>query len=80
MIIPNEANPGWMKAIAGQLPSNFEFLATKILMGRLSLAYQKNPSPLTAKKCIAELRSFFKNNANTPMAQADLHRIIAGGQ
>ncbi|MEW5957488.1 MAG: hypothetical protein AB1801_07185, partial [Chloroflexota bacterium] len=62
MKIPDESHPGWVRAISGQDSPNYELLATKILMGRLTLAYEINPSPETTRKCTAELRAFFVRN------------------
>ncbi len=76
MIIPDESNPGWMRVISGQDYAKYELLATKILIGRLMLIYEMNPSPETARKCVAELRAFFERNKDTPKAQADLMKIF----
>jgi len=76
MLIPDESNPGWVKAISGQESPKYELLATKILLGRLSLIYEMNPSPETTRKCVAELRAFFVRNKDVPKAQADLKKIF----
>lgn len=76
MKVPNESHPGWVKAISGKESYAYEFLATKILMGRLNLLYQRNPSPETIKSCVTELRSFFEKNQHIPKAQADLIKIF----
>lgn len=76
MIIPDESNPGWIKAISGQEFPKYELLATKILMGRLTLIYEMNPSPETSRKCAAELRAFFVRNKDLPKAQTDLIKIF----
>ena len=76
MIIPDESNPGWLRVISGQDSLKYELLATKILVGRLMLIYEMNPSPETARKCVAELWAFFERNKDTPKAQADLVKIF----
>ncbi len=76
MLIPDESNPGWVKAISGQESPKYELLATKILLGRLSLIYEMNPSPETTRKSVAELRAFFVRNKDVPKAQADLKKIF----
>jgi hypothetical protein len=76
MIIPDESDPGWVRAISGQDSPKYDLLATKILLGRLSLIYEMNPSPETTRKCVAELRAFFVRNKDTPKAQADLMKIF----
>lgn len=76
MIIPDESHPGWIKAICGQGSSHYELLATKILIGRLTLTYEIDPSPETTRKSVAELRTFFERNIDLPKAQADLKKIL----
>lgn len=76
MAIPNENHPGWLKAISGQGNFKFEFLATKMIMGRLTNDYKKDPSTANAKKLVSELREFFEKNEKLPKAQADLAKIV----
>lgn len=77
MIIPDESDPGWVKAISGQEVPKYELLATKILLGRLALLFEMDPSPETTKKSIHELRSYFVRNEDVPKAQADLSKIFS---
>lgn len=76
MNIPEKSDPCWLKAIAGDESINYELLATKIILGRLTLVYELNPSPETAERCTEELRSFFIWNKDLPKAQADLQKIV----
>jgi hypothetical protein len=76
MIIPDESNPGWIRAISGEEFPKYELLATKIILGRLTLIYEMNPSPENAQKCVAELRNYFIWNKDLPKAQADLKKIF----
>jgi len=76
MIIPDESDPGWVMAISGQKSPKYELLATKILLGRLTLIYEMNPSPETIRKGVAELRAFFLRNKDVPKVQADLKKIF----
>ena len=76
MIIPDESDPCWFRAISGDESPKFDLLATKIILGRLSLIYQMDPSPETAKKCVAELREYFVWNKDLPKAQGDLRKIF----
>lgn len=76
MVIPDESDPGWVKAISGQESPRFELLATKILLGRLTLIYEMNPSPDVTRKSVAELRAYFVRNEDLPKAQADLRKIF----
>ena len=76
MVIPEENHPNWAKVISGQLSKNFEFLATKIIIGRLALNYKLNSTSEELKKCIQELRIFFQKHEQMPKAQADLKKIF----
>jgi len=75
MIIPEESNHCWIRAISSEEYPKYELLATKIILGRLALIYEMDPSPQTAQKCAAELRNFFIWNKDIPKAQADLQKI-----
>ena len=76
MTIPDKSHPGWVRAITGNESPNFELLATKILIGRLTLVFEVSPSPEVAKGCAAELWAFFVRNKYLPKAQADLKKIF----
>ncbi len=76
MIIPEESDPCWLRAISEEGSPKYELLATKILLGRLNLIYAMNPSRETAQKCVAELRTFFVWNKDLPKAQSDLKKIV----
>lgn len=78
MVVPGDTHPAWAKAISGQGAKNIEFLATKLLLGRLCGAYKINSSPAKVREYIAELRGFFEKNINLPKAQNDLKKIIEG--
>ncbi len=77
MIIPDETHPGWVRAISGQENPNYELLATKILIGRLTLTYEIDPSLETTRKSVGELRTFFERNIDLAKAQADLKKIFS---
>jgi hypothetical protein len=76
MIIPDESDPGWVKAISGEDAPQFELLATKILLGRLTLIYEMNATPEITRKSVAELHAYFVRNEDLPKAQADLQKIF----
>ncbi len=77
MTVPDELDPGWMRAISGQESFKFGLLATKILLGRLTIICEMDPSPETARKSVAELRDYFLRNRDVPKAMADL-KVIFG--
>jgi HAMP domain-containing protein len=67
----------WKDVILEKKPYGFEFLALRILVGRLSLNYRNNPTHDTMGKCVHQLVDFFQNEKN-PLAQKDLHKIFGG--
>ncbi len=77
MIFPDESDPRWVRAIAGQESFKFGLLATKILLGRLTILYEMDPSPETTQKSVVELRDYFMRNTDVPKAMADL-KVIFG--
>jgi hypothetical protein len=76
MIIPEETDPCWTQVISSEESPKYELLATKIILGRLKLIYDLNPSPETAQRCVSELRAFFVWNKDVPKAQSDLKKMI----
>lgn len=76
MSVPEENHPRWAQTILGERSPNFEFLATKVLIGRLVLKYKQTPTPEELKKYVHELRDFFQRHENMPKAQADLMKIF----
>jgi len=68
----------WKNVILERKRYGFEFLALRILVGRLSVNYRNNPTPDTLRRCIQQLIDFFQNEKN-PLAQKDLNKIMEGG-
>lgn len=79
MKLPSEHHPIWKSLIRSRGQYQFEFLATKILLGRLNLKYRRNQSPQEMKKCVHELWTFFERNSDLPKAQNDLKKIFGKG-
>ena len=76
MDIPVASDNRWQKAINGERAFEFDFLGTKIIVGRLAVTYKLDPQPATMDKCIGELINFFERNQHMPKAQTDLAKII----
>lgn len=68
------SHPNWKKIIGEQSDVQFDFLATKILLGRLHLKYKQEPASISS--CIEELREFFIKNENQPKVVSDLNKIF----
>lgn len=67
----------WKDVILEKKQYGFEFLALRILVGRLSLNYRNDPTHETMRKCVQQLVEFFQNEKN-PLAQKDLNKIFGG--
>lgn len=67
----------WKNVILERKHYGFEFLALRILVGRLSVNYRNNPTPETMRRCVQQLIEFFQNEKN-PLAQKDLNKILGG--
>jgi hypothetical protein len=76
MQIPTEQNPIWEELISGESQHQFEFLGTKIILGRLRMRYRKCQSPQEVNKYVHELRTFFEKNLHLPKVQTDLKKVF----
>ena len=74
MSVPSVNHPNWAQAIMNSQNYPFEFLATRILVGRLSMKYKQDAGALPA--CVKELYDFFCANEKQPKAVADMNKIF----
>jgi hypothetical protein len=72
----SSTNKVWKDILLGKVKYDFEFLAVKIMLGRLHLEIERNPSPATIQKCADELHNLFEKNANLPSAKRDIQKIL----
>lgn len=79
MQIPSARNPLWKELIRSESEYAFEFLATKIILGRLNLKFRLNNSPEELDRCVYELVAFFEKNSHVPKVQNDLKLIFGEG-
>ncbi len=75
MQVPPKENPVWSALVSGQKTVDLTFLAAKILLARLRLAAQKNPSAVAGGA--AELWELYTRNAQLPSAQKDIASLIS---
>jgi len=66
----------WSDIVSGKVRYEFEFLALKILLGRLMLDVERDPAPATVQRCAEEIRALLMKNANLPSAKRDLQKIF----
>ncbi len=76
MLIPDKNSAGWKNAICKEGNYQFEFLGTKIILGRLGLKYRVNHTPQILNECVNELWDFFNKNSNIPKVQNDLKKLF----
>lgn len=77
MDVPPASHPAWSKLVLGQTRCQFEFLATKFLLGYLLCQTEKDPSSLMVQRCAQELHDIFVRNADLASVQRDLGKIFA---
>ncbi len=78
MDVPPISNPVWHNIVAGKVKYQLDFLAAKILLGRLLLRVRSDPSPGMLEKCAHDLQNLFAQNPDLPCVQRDLERIFGG--
>jgi hypothetical protein len=76
MEIPNATNPIWLKVVSGEIKPNVQFLATKIILNKLTMIYRMDSSHSTTLKSIDELRKLFADNIRILKVQNDLIEIF----
>ena len=74
MNLPSIYNETWEQVVRKEIEPNFEFLATKMLVGQLISKYEDNPE--TLKECVDSLYGFFDKNFENPKVQDDLKKIF----
>jgi hypothetical protein len=78
MDVPPVTYAGWRDIVSGKTRYQLEFLAAKILLGRLTLRVKNDPSPTMIYACAQELHNLFAENADLPNVQNDLKQILGG--
>jgi hypothetical protein len=74
--LPSADSPVWRQLVKGEKNCNFEFLATKIFLGRVQLVRFQDCSERTASKLAGELRSIFQKNLSHPAVARDLAKLM----
>lgn len=77
--VPAANHPGWTQVLLGEHVPQLQFLATKLLISRLSIEVKQDPSSAKMAECIRDLRAFFEKNQAQPRAMADLESITNRG-
>ncbi|MBI5033894.1 MAG: hypothetical protein HZB51_25525 [Chloroflexi bacterium] len=78
MDVPSKENPVWNDIISCKVKYPLDFLAAKIMLGRLILKVRNDPSLENLAKCGRELHNLYDQNVDLPCVQRDLARIFGG--
>jgi hypothetical protein len=78
MIVPDKGAREWSDLIEGKKTITLQFLAVRLLVGRLISTYRMHHSEQSKSQCVDELAKFFQKNINIPAAQTDLNNIFGG--
>ncbi len=76
MDVPPISHPAWSNIVTGKARYQFDFLATKFLLGYLSLQVQRDSSPQAVQRAALELHDIFTRNADLVSVQRDLIKIF----
>jgi hypothetical protein len=76
MDVPPVSHPAWKNIVSGKDRHQFEFLASNLLLGYLTLQVRRNSSPEIVQKCAQELHDIFARNADLPSVERDLIKIF----
>lgn len=76
MDLPSKTNRTWQDIVTGKKTFQLKFLASKILLGRLTRSASENPSPDNIKACVDQLYAVFEKNAKIPTVQEDITTIF----
>jgi hypothetical protein len=79
MDVPPVSHPAWKNVVSGKGNHQFEFLATKFLLGYLTLQVKRDSSPQVVQKCAQELHDIFARNVDLISVQRDLIKIFGKG-
>lgn len=76
MDVPPVSHPAWKNIVSGKERHQFEFLATNLLLGYLSLRVRRDSSPEVIQKCAQELHDIFVRNADLISVERDIIKVF----
>jgi hypothetical protein len=76
MDVPPVSHPAWKNIVSGKEKYQFEFLATNLLLGYLTLQVKKDASPQVVQKCAQELHDIFVRNTDLASVERDITKIF----
>jgi hypothetical protein len=79
MSIPLSTDKVWKDILQRKVKFEFEFLALNIMLGRLFMEIERDPSPGTLQRCASEIHNLLHKNAHLPSARRDIQKILGVG-
>jgi hypothetical protein len=76
MALPSPYSPIWRKLVSGEKECDFEFLATKIFIGRARVVLLRDNSPQTVESLATGLRNIFHKNQSHPAVERDIAKLV----
>jgi len=76
MNVPLGTDKVWGDILQRRVKYDFEFLALNIMLGRLFLEIERDPSPVTLQKCANDMHNLLIRNAHLPSAKRDIQKIL----
>lgn len=70
----------WEDVVKGDADISFDFLAVKMLIGRLQRGIKTDASPEAMNNAVEELQTLFQKVSHLPMGQKDFQKIMAYGE
>ncbi|HEX7557356.1 MAG TPA: hypothetical protein VF338_12075 [Leptolinea sp.] len=75
MALPLGTDAVWKDLLLKKRTCDFEFLALKMLLGRLIMDIERDPSPVNIDKCVSQLHDLLDKNQHLPSAHRDIQKI-----
>lgn len=75
MTIPLASDVIWKDLLLKRKQFDFEFLALKMLLGRLIMSVEHDPSDANVEKCVAQLYDLMDKNQHLPSAMNDIQKL-----
>nr|WP_321468751.1 hypothetical protein [uncultured Desulfobulbus sp.] len=76
MSVPPKSNPLWADIVTGRKTFTLNFLAAKILLGRVVRTVSAAPTAENVRKAADELHALYEKNAASPSVKDDLKLIF----
>jgi hypothetical protein len=78
--VPPKSDPIWHDIVSGKTKFALDFLAAKIMLGRLTYQVKNDPTPKTIEECAQAIHDVYAENTNLPSVQIDLNLMFNGGK